>query len=211
MEVLSLTEDNLDECVARAAAVLRAGGVILYPTDTLYGLGADALSDAAVSKVKTIKGREEGKPMHAIVADIEMAEQYGEVDDRIRLLAKELPMGQLTFIVKKKDDLKTGIAKGIDTFGFRIPGNDFCVSLVREFGGPITATSANKSGEAPERSVEKILVQLGAESGIDLAIDGGELPERKPSSVVDLSGEEPKVVRVGAIAAAEIWGVLRRK
>src|SRR3989344_1104325 len=210
MEVLSLTEDNLDECVARAAAVLRAGGVILYPTDTLYGLGADALSDAAVSKVKTIKGREEGKPMHAIVADIEMAEQYGEVDDRIRLLAKELPMGQLTFIVKKKDDLKTGIAKGIDTFGFRIPDNDFCLALVREFGGPITATSANKSGEVPQRSVENILEQLGARAhSIGLVIDAGELPECKPSSVVDLSGIETRIERAGAIPVSPVLGVHR--
>lgn len=209
METIKLDAGNVSECAIRAARVLRAGGIIVYPTDTLYGLGADALSDEAVAKIYAIKGREGRKPMHAIVADMNMAEKYAEVNDSVRTLAKGLSKGQLTFILKKKN-AQSGIAKDINTFGFRIPDNDFCIALLGEFGGPITATSANKSDEKPECSVEKILAQLeDAARHIGLMIDAGELPERKPSTVVDVSSGEAVILRDGAISAAEIWGAIR--
>jgi L-threonylcarbamoyladenylate synthase len=211
MEVLKLSASTLDKCVARAAEVLRAGGVVLYPTDTLYGLGADAFSDEVVAKIYKIKGRDEGKPIHALVDTIEMAERYAELTDDARLLAERLLQGQVTFILRKKVGVDAGIARGITTFGFRIPDNDFCLDLVRALGTPVTATSANKSGEKPECSVEKILAQLGEQANyIALVIDADELPPSEPSSVMDLSGEEPVLLREGAIAAAEIWKVLRR-
>jgi L-threonylcarbamoyladenylate synthase len=209
----------MEAAVSDAAEVLRAGGVVLYPTDTLYGLGADALSDDAVEKIYAIKGRADGKPIHAIVADLGMAEKYAVVTDEVRLLAERLPQGQVTFILpakggsasggKKLEKLNTGILRGRATFGFRIPDNEFCISLTREFGQPITATSANKSDVPPERSVRKILAQLGdAAHSINLAIEAGELPHRLPSTVVDLSGEEPAIIREGAIPAADVWNVL---
>lgn len=219
MEVIRLDETNVDSVASRAAAVLRAGGVVLYPTDTLYGLGADALSDEAVQKIFAIKGREEKKPVHAIVSDLGMAGKYAEVSDDTRLLAGRLPQGQVTFILKKKEGCNTGIAKGIPTFGFRIPNNAFCLALVREFGRPVTATSANVSGQKPERNVDAILEQLARESRsnvlqnvgtlIGLIIDAGELPERQPSTVVDLSGAEPVILREGAISPAEVWNAIR--
>lgn len=210
MEHIRLEERNIEAAIARAAEVLRAGGVILYPTDTLYGLGADALSDESVAKIYAIKEREEKKPIHAIVSDLAMAEKYAEVTDDARLLAERLPHGQVTFILHKKAGVDTGIAKGIQTFGFRIPANDFCIRMIRESGKPVTATSANVSGQKPERSVENIFNQLGdAARDIDLIIDAGELPERQPSTVVDLSGAEPVILREGAISAAEIWNALR--
>ncbi len=218
MEVVRLHDENLEHLAARAAKVIRAGGVVLYPTDTLYGLGADALSDAAVAKIYGVKGREEKKPIHAIVSDLGMAEKYAEVSDDARLLADRLPQGQATFILSAKGGsasggkkkLDTGIMRGVETFGFRIPANDLCLQIIREFGGPITATSANRSGVPPERSVGKILEQLGAHAaGIDLVIDAGELPQRQPSTVVDLSRGQPVVVREGAISVSEIWNAIR--
>ncbi len=209
MEILQLSNKNTDDCIARAREVLRAGGVILYPTDTLYGIGVDALSDHAVSKVYDIKGREKLKPIHAIVADIEMAERYAEMNDMARRLLRELATGQLTLILKKRN-LNTGITREIDTFGFRIPDNKFCIALVRAFDGPITATSANKSGDTSERTVPKILAQLGsAVSGIDLVIDAGELPLRQPSTVVDMTGQRPLILREGAISVSDLWNAIR--
>ncbi|PIR83729.1 threonylcarbamoyl-AMP synthase [Candidatus Kaiserbacteria bacterium CG10_big_fil_rev_8_21_14_0_10_51_14] len=208
MEILQLSKETIDTCVVRATEVLRAGGVILYPTDTLYGLGADALSDEAVAKVYDIKRRDELKPIHAIVADLEMAERYAEVNDEMRVLERELPKGKITFIVKKKN-FNTGIMHGIETFGFRIPDNDFCIALARTFDGPITATSANKAEKVPERSIKAILAQLGdVTSDIDLVIDTGELPSQKPSTVVDMTGDRPLIVREGAIAAPELWNAI---
>lgn len=209
METIRLTPKTMDSAVRNAARVLENGGVILYPTDTLYGLGADALSGDAVQKVRSIKGRAERKPIHAIFPDIETAEEYAEINDDARLLAKRYFPGPLTLVLKKRKEIATGIARGIETIGVRIPDNEFCLRLVREFGRPFTTTSANKSGKKAEPTVEKILKQLGAAAGmIDLAIDAGELPKREPSSVVDVSGERPIILREGAISAGELWDEL---
>lgn len=206
--------DDVESAAREAATVVKAGGVVLYPTDTLYGLGADALSDKAVEKIYTIKGRDEKKPIHCIVADLEMAERYARVDNIARELAKAFWPGPLTLILKKRPEFDEGIARGIDTIGIRIPQHPFCLALAREFGGPITTTSANRSGKKPEQSVEEILTQLGdGSSGIDLAIDAGAPPAggppREPSTVVDLSGKEPVILREGAIPVADIWDTIR--
>lgn len=208
MERIVLTHENQDEAVQKATWVLRGGGVILFPTDTLYGLGADAFSDDAVAKIYEIKGRNEGKPVHAIVEDLEMADRFGVVTDDARFLAERLPLGLVTFIVKKRDSASTGIVANIPTFGFRIPDNAFCNALLREFGAPITATSANKSGEAPPRTIDAILEQLGGGAGIELAIDAGELPPRQPSTVLDVSAGDAKVLREGAVSVADIEAAL---
>lgn len=193
-----LTEHTMQEVAARAASVLRAGGVVLYPTDTLYGLGADALSDEAVGKVFQIKGRDEGKPIHAIVADTDMASRYADVSGAVRSVIEKLPKGQVTYIVPKLSGIDSGIAKDISTFGFRIPDNVFCIEMLRAFGGPVTATSANRAGEEPERSVDAILAQIAPEKP-DLVIDVSELPARKPSTVVDVSSGMPMLVREGVL------------
>lgn len=193
------------QAVAKAAAVMRAGGVVLYPTDTLYGLGADALSNEAVAKVRDIKGRDEQKPIHAIVANVEMAAKYGDINEIAFALACAYMPGPLTLILKKKEGIDTGIGKGMETFGIRIPDNQFCLNLAKEFGRPYTTTSANAAGEPPMRSVQKIIEQLGKRAAfIDLAIDAGELPQKLPSTVVDVSEGIAKVLREGAIPTDEI-------
>ena len=182
---------------------------MLYPTDTLYGLGADALSDTAIAKIYTIKERDTGKPMHAIVADVAMAERYAEVDDRARTLAEKFLPGPLTLILEKKPSVATGIGRGMDTIGIRIPDDAFCRALARVFDAPITTTSANKSGLSTARRVDKILEQLGERAQkIDLIIDAGELSESKPSTIVDLTGPKPLILREGAISSSEILALL---
>lgn len=210
MERITLRSDNTAEAAGKAAEVLRGGGVVLYPTDTLYGLGADALSDRAAAKIFEIKGRDEGKPMHAIVGNMDMAAKYTDVSGVVRLLSDRLPKGQVTFITQKKEGLDEGISRQIETFGFRIPQHIFCVEMIRAFGGPITATSANASGKQPERSVPAILAQLGSGADlIDLIIDGGELPAREPSTVINFTHDHPLIVREGAVPAADVWSALQ--
>lgn len=202
MQIIPATDP---EAPRQAAEILRAGGVILYPTDTLYGIGADALSDAAVDTIYAIKGRDDKKPIHAIVADIETAARYGEIDERVRALAERLPKGKVTFIVKKQPGLDTGILRGIETFGFRIPDHAFCLAMAGAFDGPITATSANASGMAPATSLGGILSQLGpAAMGIGLSVNGGESPLSQPSTVIDLSQGDIRVLREGAVPAATV-------
>ena len=210
MERLALEETTLEGCIEQAVHVLESEGVVLYPTDTLYGLGADAFSDEAVDRVYEIKGRDERKPIHCIVADLAMAEEYAEVTDDARLLFERLMPGGMTLIMKKKVGVGGGIAHGIDTIGIRIPQNDFCVQLARAFGRPYTATSANLAGHEHRRSVDAIVQQLGSSADmIDLIIDAGELPPSAPSTVVDLSREEPVILREGVIPAADVWNAIR--
>src|SRR5262249_17958824 len=105
--------------------------------------------------------------------------------------------------------INAGVGRGIGTFGFRIPDNEFCIALARAFGAPYTATSANKAGEQPLTTVEEILAQLGeGRRGIDLAIDAGSLPPSEPSSVIDLSQSSPRILRAGAVSVAAIEAVI---
>lgn len=210
MQRVRLTGGTTREVAERAADILRAGGVVLYPTDTLYGLGADALSDEAVARVAAIKGRGEGKPIHAIVADLKMAEAYAQLDQLARLLIERLPKGKVSVIARKRASIDSGIARELATIGFRIPDNDLCSALIGAFGGPITATSANRSDEAPMRDVDGILAQLGERAqDIDLVIDADELPPSLPSTVVDVCGKEPIILREGAVPAADVWEAVR--
>lgn len=210
MKKILLREITMSECVSRALEVLGAGGVVLYPTDTLYGLGADAFSDEAVRRVQDIKGRAREKPIHCVAADLTMAERYAYFSEDALLLAREFWPGALTLVLGKKSAVERGIVRGRDAIGIRIPDNKFCLALARAFGKPYTTTSANQAGEESRRNVGEIIEQLGDRAAnIDLIIDAGELRESKSSTVVDLSGKEPVILREGAIPAADIWEVIR--
>ena len=208
MRIVQLTPENLNESVRSAASVLREGGVIIYPTDTLYGLGGDALSDDAYEKVCIIKERDERRPIHAVFADLTMVAEYAEVNDVGRKLAAEFLPGPLTLIFNKKPHLLNGIARTLSTIGVRIPKNTFCLKLAREFGKPYTTTSANTSDTETPSTVAAIVKQLGERSAhVELAIDGGILPANVRSTVVDVR-DEPFIIREGAIPVDAIMAVL---
>lgn len=206
MKILQLKKENADTVLEEALQVLRSGGVILYPTDTLYGLGADAFSDTAIDKVYAIKAREKGKPVYAIVETIEVAERYAEVTETARTLIEKFLPGPLALVLQKKQGIEGGVARGMDTFGIRIPNHAFCLALAQKFGKPYTTTSANIAGKLPERSVEGILEQLGDRASfIDLVIDGGDVKDTTPSTIVDVSSGIPEVIREGAIPSSQIF------
>jgi L-threonylcarbamoyladenylate synthase len=201
-ERIKLTDNSdLKSVVEKATQVLENGGVILYPTDTLYGLGVDSLNKSALKKLRLIKGRSSDKAFSHIVADLEMAKRYGEINEVAEKLANTFLPGPLTLILKNREE----------TFGIRIPNNMFCISLSKKLDGPCTATSANVSGLSSEVSIDKILEQLGEKSKlIDLIIDAGELSVQKPSTVVDVSRGEIDILREGAISKEEIDEILNR-
>ena len=209
MKVFEL-RGSIEECVNQALEVLRSGGVMLYPTDTLYGLGADAFSNTAVDKVYAIKERDEKKPMAMVVSDLDMAAEYVEVTEDARKLAAAFLPGPLTLVLKKKAGINTGIARGMDTIAIRMPKNVFCLELAKRFGKPFTTTSANKAGEPAQMEADEILAQLGeAAAGIDMVLDSGALLNAMPSTVVDLSGLEMKILREGALAESTIRDALK--
>jgi len=201
METIWSHEDvGGDGVVSRCAAALAEGGVIVYPTDTVYGLGADASSAEAVAKVRALKGREEAKPLLATVADLAMLESYAEVTPLARKLAAAFWPGPLSLILAARDDTLAPITGTDGTIGFRMPDQPFCLALARAFGKPITSTSVNRSGAVQPRSLAGMLSQLDhAAQDIALTVDVGELPGRTPSTIVDVRGAQVRVVREGAI------------
>ena len=216
MEHLFLEDASLEEIIQKATLTLSAGGVVLYPTDTIYGLGADAFSNDAVDTVYAMKSRDEKKPIHAIVASLEMAAEYGDIDPLVRLVEQNLPKGKITCIVKKKSGLDTGICRDSTSFGFRIPDHALCQALLSAFGKPITPTNANVPRKPPHNDVASIFAQLGARAeDIDLVIDSGVslAPAFMPnaSTVVDFTGARPVILREGAVPAADIWDALKQE
>ena len=186
------------------AETLLEGDILLYPTDTLYGLGVDALNSEAIKRLKELKGRDEGKPISVIISDMEMAETYAEVTPLAKRLAERFLPGKLTIILNAKN-LHDELTGGTGTIGIRIPNHVFCLALAKEFGRPYTATSANIAGEESKRSVPEILAQFGEKAGgIGKVIDAGELMESLPSTVVDARGNRPIVVREGAVPKDKI-------
>lgn len=182
--------------------------IILYPTDTLYGLGVDATDPKVVLRLRELKGRDDGKPISIAVSDIGMMREYAEVTPLAEKLAARFLPGKLTLVLNAKN-LPDEITAGDGTIGVRIPNHPQALELIRETGKPLTATSANISGMPSERTVEKILAQFGSKaSWITKVIDGGEISESAPSTVVDARGETAAVIREGAISREAIFSVL---
>jgi len=192
---------NSDERVTRAISILKNGGVIAYPTDTVYGLGADATNAEAVMRVRTIKQREDDKPILALVADLAMLEEYAELTPLARKLAEQFLPGPLSLLLTARDDRLAPVAGKERVVGFRMPNHPLCRELATGLGRPLTSTSLNKAGEPQPRALSLMLEQVGSQAHlIDLVIDEGELLVSPPSTVLDARGEKAIVIREGAIS-----------
>jgi L-threonylcarbamoyladenylate synthase len=193
----------LPEAIVPAVEVLRAGGVIAYPTETLYGLGADALNPDAVLRVYEIKGRHSRQALPVIVADREMLAQVASrIPPAAIRLAETFWPGPLTLVLPARRDLPAALLGGGDTIAVRVSGSLLCCELSRMLGRPVTATSANLSGEPDLRTAEEIEQVLG--DRVDLILDAGPARGTRPSTVVDCSGEKLRILRVGVIPPEEL-------
>lgn len=179
--------------------------IFLYPTDTLYGLGVDATDASAVTALKELKGREEGKYFPIIVADIDMARQYAELTPLAEALAQKFWPGKLTLILKAKS-LPSELIAPDGSIGIRIPNHPVALQLVRELGHPLTATSANVSGMKPMNSVSEILAQFGDKKILIYHNPAWpeSLPPSGPSTVIDARGSEPVCIREGVIPMSDV-------
>lgn len=205
--VVAVDPNNPDEhLLQRAATLVRSGGMIVYPTETLYGIGADATNPGAVKRVAEAKKRKEKKPILVLVDSVEMMAPLVEtVPLAARILIQEYWPGPLTLVFNASGRVPSEITQGGTTIGIRIPSSRLCLRLLAHLGAPLTSTSANLSGEAPARTVKEIQNEL---QGVDLFIDAGELPGSLPSTVVDVSGRSPRLLRHGAVPAGQIQHVL---
>lgn len=183
--------------IERLAALLRGGGVVAYPTETFYGLGALARDGAALERLARAKGRPEGKPLPLIAADEEMVEQVAAPSATARRLASRFWPGPLTLVLPARAGLPAPITAGTGTVGIRVPGSEVARALCRAAGGPIVATSANPSGGPPPSSAGALDAALLAR--IDGVLDAGSTPGGQPSTVVRVDGARLTLLREGAV------------
>ncbi|KAA0006255.1 MAG: threonylcarbamoyl-AMP synthase [Thermoplasmata archaeon] len=193
--------------VSEAVVALSKGELVVYPTDTLYGIGADVYNEVAVRKVFEIKKRPLSNPLPIAVSDFEMLEKVAYVDDKAMRLADFFLPGKLTLVLKKKDAVSDVVTAGGDKVAVRIPGNKVALELLSRFGGPITATSANVHGMKTPSVINEIRMQF-KNQGISVYLDTGRVAG-KPSTVVDVTGETVRVIRVGEITEKEILDVIQ--
>jgi L-threonylcarbamoyladenylate synthase len=193
--------------ISRAVEILRAGGIVAFPTETVYGLGADARNASAVRKVFAAKGRPATNPLIVHVADAESAARYGVWDDRAAKLAGRFWPGPLTLVVRRRAEIVPEVSAGLETVALRAPDHRLAMELLRRFDGPIAAPSANRSTHISPTTAEHVRASLGA--SVDLILDGGPCRVGIESTVLDLSGDVPTILRPGGIgrsALAEILG-----
>lgn len=180
--------------IEEAVRVLKRGGVIVYPTETSYGLGADYTNKRAVKKIFKIKKRAD-KKLAVIVSSLFVIKKYALIDEDAEKLSREFMPGPLTLVVRKKE-------KG--TLAFRISSNEIAFSISKKFKKPIIATSANISGSGDNYEIKKIKEIF--EDKVDLIIDGGNLRKRKPSTIYDV--ENHKILRTGSVTEKMIKKVI---
>ncbi len=197
-EVVSVDPEAPDPGVlARAAGVLEAGGLVAFPTETFYGLGAAALDADAVRRVFVVKGRPESHPLLVLVDDEAAAERIAEVGPRARALMARYWPGALTLVLRARPHVPAEVTAGTGTIGVRVPAHAVPRGLARALGGPVTAPSANPTGAAPPTTVREVLGYFDVR--LALVLDGGATAGGLPSTVLDVTVEPPRVVRAGAV------------
>lgn len=192
MKILKTSIDSVDEkVIGEAIDVLSKGGVVLYPTDTVYGLGANIFDKSSVRRVFEIKQRSFLKPLSILVSDVESIDLVAKVSNEQKEVINNYLPGPYTFILKKRDIVPRSVTSGSAFVGIRVPNNDISRRLASIF--PITTTSANVSDDEVLSNPTEILEQLECE--VDLVIDVGDLKSGHASMIIDLSQSNPKIIR----------------
>ncbi|MBI4334783.1 MAG: threonylcarbamoyl-AMP synthase [Chloroflexi bacterium] len=193
----------LVEQLQEGVSILKQGGVIAFPTDTVYGLGAAINCPDGVQRVFAIKQRPADQALPVLLAGPEQIDEVATgITDTARRLARRFWPGALTLVLKKNPGVAAAVAGGGDTIGVRVPCHPVAVALVRGTGVPITGTSANLSGLSAGKTAAEVRDQIG--SYVDYIIDAGPPPAGTESTIVDVTAEEPVILREGAISRSEI-------
>jgi L-threonylcarbamoyladenylate synthase len=195
--------------VKRAAELLRAGELVAIPTETVYGLGADAANPAAVAKIFAAKGRPADHPLIVHIPDATHLDRWArEVPEEARLLAKAFWPGPLTMILKRQPGVPDAVTGGQDTVGLRVPNHPLALELLREFAGGVAAPSANRFGRISPTTAQHVRDDLGA--AVAMVLDGGPCQVGIESTIIDLTGKRAVILRPGMLSAADIGRVLGR-
>lgn len=199
-------KDNLDLCIN----YLQQGEVIAFPTETVYGLGCDFYNPVAAKKIFELKDRVYDKPLTAHISDLAVVEKLVEfIPEEFYVLADKFLPGPLTIILKKNQSVSDVVTGGKNSIGIRFPDNQLALELISAFGKPLAATSANISGQPPAITIEDIIDNFN--NKIPIIIDGGITVHQIASTVIDLSSNEPALLREGAIPKIELEKILKKK
>jgi len=182
--------------IQSAAQLVKSGGVIVYPTDTVYGVGCDPFNESSVKRLFKIKG-ERTKPFPILASSVEDVEKIAQISGKALKLAKKFWPGPLTMVLQKKPSLPSIVTINLNSVAVRVPNHGIALELIRLSGGLLIGTSANKTGKKSPQTASEAAEQIGEE--VDLILDGGTAPIGAPSAIVDLTGERPKILRKGPI------------
>ena len=184
--------------IVRAAAIVRSGGLVAFPTETAYGLGADATNADAVAKIFTVKGRPPTNPLICHIADEEMAKRYATIWPlAASRIAQRFWPGPITIVVPKQPTIVDSVTAGLPTVGLRAPAHELTLQLIRVFDGPIAGPSANRSNHVSPTTAQHVRDEFA--DAIDMILDGGPCEVGIESTVLDLSTPRPTILRPGAI------------
>ena len=193
----------LENQIERAVAVLRAGGVVAIPTDTVYGLAASLERPDALARIYAIKGRSGDKALPILISDSDQVARLATSASPAALaLARAFWPGALTIVVAASDAVPDAVTRGVPTVGLRMPAHDVALAVIRAAGGALAVTSANRSGGPEARTAEEVVERLG--SRVVFVVDGGRSGDAAASTVVDATGSEIRVLRQGAISERQI-------
>ncbi len=192
-----------EDSVKKAGEILRCGGIVAFPTDTVYGLGAVYTDVSAVMKIFEAKGRDEGKPLSILISDISQVDELArEIPENAKKLMRAFWPGALTVIVKKSESVPACVTAGGDTVGIRMPSSETAREIIECAGSPLAAPSANISGKRSAASGDDVREDLFGR--IDMIIDGGRCDIGVSSTVVDLTEGKIRILREGTISRQEI-------
>jgi L-threonylcarbamoyladenylate synthase len=201
---------SLQKQIEKAVKILKKGGLVAFPTDTVYGLGAAVNISEAVERVFEVKKRPKDTALPVLIAEKDqIAEVAKEVPELAWLLADRFLPGALTIVLNKSKAIPDVVTGGGKTVALRIPAHPVPLKLIRDLGNPIVGTSANLSGKPSRLTAEEVYAQLGDK--VDMIIDGGQCPGGKESTVIDLTTKTPTVLREGAIAKEALEMVYKAK
>ena len=196
----------MEEQIEQAIGILKRGGLVVFPTDTVYGLGANCLDEAAVARVYEAKGRPRHLALPLLLSHVAQMESVAQFTPEIawRLAERFLP-GGLTLVLRKAPWLSSVLTGGGDKIAVRVPNHPVPIALVRGLGAPITGTSANITGNASVLTVDEVHQQM--RDRVELVINGGRCPGGAESTVLDLTERVPRILRQGIIPREEIEGI----
>ncbi|MFK8911335.1 L-threonylcarbamoyladenylate synthase [Streptomyces sp. YS-3] len=193
--------------IDQAAAVLRAGGLVALPTETVYGLGANAEDAAAVSRIFQVKGRPASHPLIVHIAGAEQLDAWVKnVPEAARLLAEHFWPGPLTLVLRRGARVPMEATGGLETVAVRVPDHPLALALLEAFGGGITAPSANRFGSVSPTTADDVRAELG--DAVDFVLDGGRCEVGVESTIVDVTGDTPAILRPGGVAREDLEAVL---